>query len=76
MISPERPARAIHRIIDASVEQLTPLPGCDVSLKLEIDVENPGGLDRAKARGLIEKANTLGFIDKAVIHFAALIAGK
>lgn len=66
MISPERPAREIHQIVEAIVEQLTTMPGSDVSLKLEIDAEIPGGLDRAKVRTLLENATTLGFIDKTV----------
>src|SRR3546814_10184345 len=64
MISADRPAREIHQIIEAVVEQLTTLPGADVSLKLEIDAEVPGGLDRSKVRTIQENANTLGFIDK------------
>ncbi|MEQ8652018.1 MAG: DUF499 domain-containing protein [Kiloniellales bacterium] len=66
MISPDRPARDIHQIIEAVVEQLTTLPGSEVTLKLEIDAEVPSGLDRGKVRTLIENANTLGFIDKSV----------
>jgi hypothetical protein len=66
MISSERPAREIHQIVEAIVEQLTTLPGSEVSLKLEIDAEVPAGLDRAKVRTLLENATTLGFIDKAV----------
>ncbi len=66
MISPDRPAKQINRIIEAVVEQLTTLPGSDVSLKLEIDADAPAGLDKAKVRTLIENANTLGFIEKAV----------
>jgi uncharacterized protein len=66
MISSERPAREIHQIVEAIVEQLTTLPGSEVSLKLEIDAEVPTGLDRAKVRTLLENATTLGFIDKAV----------
>ena len=64
MISSERPARDIHQIVEAVVEQLTTLPGSEVTLKLEIDAEVPSGLDRAKVRTLIENANTLGFIEK------------
>lgn len=64
MISPERPARDIHQIVEAIIEQLTTLPGADVSIKLEIDAEVAIGLDRAKVRTLIENATTLGFIDK------------
>ncbi|MFA5058045.1 MAG: hypothetical protein WC485_08025, partial [Opitutaceae bacterium] len=66
MISPERPARDIHQIVEAIVEQLTTLPGSRVKLKLEIEADVPGGLDRAKVRTLVENANTLGFIEKSV----------
>lgn len=66
MISAERPAREIHQIVEAIVEQLTTIPGSEVTLKLEIDAEVPGGLDRAKVRTLVENANTLGFIDKSI----------
>ena len=66
MISSERPARDIHQIVEAVVEQLTTLPGSEVTLKLEIDAEVPSGLDRAKVRTLIENANTLGFIEKTI----------
>ncbi len=66
MISPERPAREIHQIVEAIIEQLTTLPGSTVKLRLEIEAEVPSGLDRAKVRTLIENANTLGFIDKSV----------
>ena len=66
MISADRPARDIHQVVEAIVEQLTTLPGSEVSLKLEIDAEVPSGLDRAKVRTLLENASTLGFIDKAV----------
>jgi predicted AAA+ superfamily ATPase len=66
MISAERPAREIHQIVEAIVEQLTTIPGSEVSLKLEIDAEVPGGLDRAKVRTLIENANTLGFLEKTI----------
>jgi hypothetical protein len=66
MISSERPARDMHQIVEAIVQQLTTLPGSDVSLKLEIDAEVSGGLDRAKVRTLMENATTLGFIDKVV----------
>lgn len=66
MISPDRPARDMHQIVEGIVEQLTTLPRSDVSLKLEIDAEVPGGLDRAKVRTILENANTLGFIDKEI----------
>jgi hypothetical protein len=42
------------------------LRSSEVSLKLEIDAEVPCGIDRAKARTLLENASTLGFIDKLV----------
>jgi len=66
MISADRPARDIHQIVEAIVEQLTTLPDSEVSLKLEIDAEIPSGLDRSKVRTLMENATTLGFIDKLV----------
>ncbi len=66
MISPERPARDIHQIVEAIVEQLTTLPGSQVKLKLEIEAEVPGGLERAKVRTLVENANTLGFVEKSI----------
>lgn len=66
MISPERPARDIHQIVEAIVEQLTTLPGSRVKLRLEIEAEVPAGLDRAKVRTLVENANTLGFIEKSI----------
>ena len=66
MISPERPARDIHQVVESIIEQLTTLPGADVSIKLEIDAEVTSGLDRAKVRTLVENATTLGFIDKVV----------
>ena len=66
MISAERPARDIHQVIEAVVEQLATIPGSEVSLKLEIDAEIPSGLDRGKVRTLVENANTLGFIEKTI----------
>ncbi|MCQ0971011.1 DUF499 domain-containing protein [Paracoccus sp. TK19116] len=66
MISPERPARDIHQIVEAIVEQLTTLPGSQVKIRLEIEADVPDGLDRAKVRTLIENANTLGFVEKSV----------
>lgn len=66
MISAVRPAREIHQIVEAIVEQLTTIPGSEVTLKLEIDAEVPPGLERAKVRTLIENANTLGCIEKDV----------
>ncbi|WP_354543227.1 DUF499 domain-containing protein [Roseovarius sp. MBR-78] len=66
MLSPDRPARDMHQIVEAIVEQLTTLPGAEVLLKLEIDAEVPSGLDRAKVRTLLENASTLAFTDKSV----------
>ena len=66
MISPDRPARDMHQIVEAIVEQLTTLPGSEVKLRLEIEADVPAGLDRAKVRTLIENANTLGFVEKSV----------
>lgn len=66
MLSADRPARDMHQIVEAIVEQITTLPGAEVSLRLEIDAEVASGLDRAKVRTLLENASTLGFIDKAV----------
>lgn len=66
MISPDRPARDIHQIVEAIVEQLTTLPGSEVKLRLEIDAEVPSGLERSKVRTLIENANTLGFLQKSI----------
>ena len=66
MLSPNRPARDMAKIVEAIVEQLTTLPDADVTLKLEIDAEVSSGLDRAKIRTLIENAGTLGFVDKDI----------
>ena len=66
MISADRPAREIHQVVEAIIEQLTTIQGSEVSLKLEIVAEVPSGLDRAKVRTLIENATTLGFIDKSI----------
>lgn len=66
MISPDRPARDMHQIVEAIVEQLTTLPGSQVKLRLEIEAEVPAGLERTKVRTLVENANTLGFIEKSI----------
>tara|TARA_B100000886_G_scaffold135959_1_gene91751 strand:+ start:404 stop:586 length:183 start_codon:yes stop_codon:yes gene_type:complete len=58
--------REIHQIVEAIVEQLTTLPGSDVTLKLETDAEVPSGLDKAKVRTLIKNGTSLGFIDKVI----------
>ena len=54
------------QIVEAIIEQLSTMPGADVTLKLGIDAEVSSGLDRAKVRTLIENANTLNFTDKSV----------
>ena len=61
-LSADRPARDMHHIVEAIVEQLTTLPGAEVTLKLEIDAEVASGLDRAKVRTLMENASTSGKI--------------
>lgn len=66
MISADRPALEIRKVVEEIIEQLATLPGSEVSIKLEIDAEVPSGLDRAKVRTLMENATTLGFIDKAI----------
>lgn len=66
MISPERPARDIHQVVEGIVEQLTSISNSDVNIKLEITAEVPDGLDSSKVRTLVENANTLGFIDKEI----------
>ena len=66
MLSADRPARDMHKIVEAIVEQLTTLQGADVSLRLEIDAEVASGLYRSKVRTLMENANTLNFIDKSI----------
>lgn len=45
MISAERPAREIHQVVEAIIEQLTTLPGAEVSINLEIDAEVSSSLD-------------------------------
>lgn len=63
-LSSDRPARDMHQVVEAIVEQLTTIPGASVELKLEIDAEVPNGIDKGKSRTLLENSNTLGFIDK------------
>ena len=65
-LSADRPARDMGQIVEAIIEQLSTMPGADVTLKLEIDAEVSSGLDRAKVRTLMENANTLNFTDKSV----------
>ena len=35
-----------------------------MDIKLEIDADVPNGIDKNKARTLLENANTLGFVDR------------
>ena len=65
-ISADRPAKEFGQIMEAVIEQLTTLPAAQVSLRLDIDAEVPGGLDKSKVRTLLENANTLGFDDKEI----------
>lgn len=62
-LSAERPARDMHQVVEAIIEQLTTIPGASVELKLEIDAEVPQGIDKSKSRTLLENASTLGFVD-------------
>jgi uncharacterized protein len=66
MLSSERPARDMHQVVEAIIEQLTTISGATVELKLEIDAEIPNGIDKAKVRTVMENANTLSFIDKEI----------
>ena len=66
IICADRPARDMRQIVEAIVQQLTTLSGASVELKLDIDAKVPAGIDKAKSRTLLENANTLGFIDKAL----------
>ena len=54
----------MHQVVEGIIEQLTIIPGATVELKLEIDAEVPGGIDKSKSRTLLENASTLGFIDR------------
>ncbi len=64
MLSSDRPSRDMHQIVEAVIEHLSTIPGATVELKLEIDADAPSGIDKSKARTILENANTLGFIDK------------
>ena len=66
MISPERPARDIHKVVEGIVEQLTTQPGSRVKLMLEIEADVPGGIEPKKVRTLVENANNLGFVEKSI----------
>ena len=60
----DRPAKHMHQVIEGIIEQLTTMPGAKVDIKLEIDADVPNGIDKNKARTLLENANTLGFVDR------------
>lgn len=64
ILSSDRPARDMHQVVEGIIEQLTIIPGATVELKLEIDADVPGGIDKSKSRTLLENASTLGFIDR------------
>jgi uncharacterized protein len=66
MLSSDRPARDMHQVVEAIVEQLSTIPGATVEIRLEIDAEVPSGIDKSKVRTLTENANTLGFTDKEI----------
>jgi len=56
----------LHQVVEAIIEQLTTISGASVELKLKIEAEVPGGIDKGKSRTLLEIAGTLGFIDKVL----------
>ena len=64
ILDAKRPSRDMGQIVEAVIEQLTTIPGASVELKLEIDADVQSGIDKSKARTILENANTLGFIDK------------
>ena len=66
LVPAERPLPLLNKVIEGIVEQLTMLPDCDVTIKLEILADAPSGLDRDKVRTLIENANTIGFQEREV----------
>ena len=63
-LSADRPAKDMTRIIEGIIEQIINVPDGNVTLRLEIDGEAPGGFDRNKQRTLLETAKVLGFKDK------------
>lgn len=69
MISFERPANHVRQVVEAIVEQLTTLPGSDVTLMLEILAEVPSGLDRSKVRTLLENAPHWGSSTRRFLDF-------
>jgi hypothetical protein len=78
MISADRPARDIHQIVEAIVEQLTTLPGSDVSLKLEIDglkclrvliAGRFGPCSKTRRRSASSQDGVLGLVDALMANF-------
>ena len=63
-LSADRPAKDMTKIIEGIIEQIINVPDGNVTLRLEIDGEAPGGFDRNKQRTLLENAKVLGFKDK------------
>ena len=49
-----------------TMAKLLEMVGAKVEIKLEIDADVPGGIDRAKQRTLTENGNTLGFTDNSI----------
>lgn len=66
LVPAERPFPVLQKVIEGIVNQLTNLPNCDVTIRLEIEADAPSGLDRAKVRTLVENATTIGFVEKSV----------
>ena len=66
IISSERPARDMHQVVEAVIEQLTTISDATVELTLEIEAEVPSGINKGKSRTLMENASTLGFINKVL----------
>ena len=63
-LSADRPAKDMTKILEGIIEQIIATPDGQVTLRLEIDGEAPGGFDRNKQRTLLENAQVLGFKDK------------
>ena len=66
MISPNRPARDINKIVEGVVEPLATHPDANVSIRLEIEAEVLSGLDSGKVRTLAENTKTLKFVESVI----------
>ena len=66
LVPADRPFPVLQKIMEGIIDQLTDLPDCDVTIRLEIEADVPSGLNRAKVRTLIENATTIGFVEKSV----------